>query len=263
MNVPRFVWIACGLLAVAVSGHCAPAPADASRLNAVQSLDYSALHGARVAIRIGLKHTLKQAPAGFRTFHPAARIVLELPDTAVATAQRSFQIDSGVLRSVHLVQHGTHTRVVLNLVRAVGYEIAIENNSLSILLDPGRAGAAGARIEHFAAAAATQHQIREVGFQRGEKREGRVTVLLSGHGSGIDIREQGRQLVVDFFDTGISPAGLRRLDVLDFATPVAWIATYAAGSRVRMLIEPVGPFGYAAYQSGGELIIALTPANQR
>ncbi|MGH8704789.1 MAG: AMIN domain-containing protein [Burkholderiales bacterium] len=259
----RLAWIAWGLVGVAAFGHCAPAPADPSRLNAVQSLEYGTLHGGRVAIRVGLKRALKEPPAGFRTFHPAARIVLELPDTAVATAQKSFQVDSGVLRSVHLVQHGTHTRLVLNLVRAVGYEIAIEDNSLSILLEPGRAGAAGARIEHFAAAvAAPPHHIREVGFQRGEKREGRVIVSLSSHGSGIDVREQGRQLVVDFFDTGISPAGLRRLDVQDFATPVASIATYAAGSRVRMLIEPVGPFEYAAYQSGGELVIALTPASR-
>ena len=170
-------------------------------------------------------------------------------------------MDRSVLRSVHLVQQGTHTRLVISLVRPVGYETLIEGNDLIIVLERGRAGAAGDRIERFAAvaAAAPPHQIREVAFRRGEHREGQVIVAVSAPGPTVHIREQGRRLVVDFPDTGISPAALRRLDVLDFATPIASIATSVAGNGVRLLIEPAEPYQVTAYQAGAELVVALTP----
>lgn len=237
-------WIVCSLLGVAIAGH--GAAADRGSLNAIERLEYASILAGRVAVRIGLSKPLAQPPAGFRILHPGARIVLEFPGTTVAMAQKTFQVDSGALRSVHLVQQGTHTRLVLHLLRPVGYETQLEGNSLTILLDRGRGGAAAP-------------QIREVAFRRGANREGRVIVRLSMPGSAIGIREQGRQLVVDFPGTGIEPGSLRRLDVLDFATPVASIATHTLGDGVRILIEPLGRFEYAAYQSGTELVIALTP----
>jgi len=259
--VSRLAWIVRGSLGLAVAGHCALAPAEHVRLNAVETLDYATLHAGRIAIRVALKHPLKDPPSGFRILHPAARIVFEFPGTTVATAQRTFQVDRSVLRSVHLVQQGTHTRLVISLVRPVGYETLIEGNDLIIVLERGRAGAAGDRIERFAAvaAAAPPHQIREVAFRRGEHREGQVIVAVSAPGPTVHIREQGRRLVVDFPDTGISPAALRRLDVLDFATPIASIATSVAGNGVRLLIEPAEPYQVTAYQAGAELVVALTP----
>ena len=258
----KLAWIVWGLLGAALAGHGASPAVAQSTLNAIERVEYATLHGGKVAVRIELRHALKQPPAGFTVFHPAARIVLEFPGTTVVTQQRAIQIDSGLLRSVHLVQQDSHTRLVMNLVRAVGYEAVIEGTSLTIVLERGQTGVAGGRIEYFAAAApgAQSHRIREIAFRSGEQREGRLTVSLSDSGSWIDIREQGRQLMVEFFDTGIAPDRLQRLDVRDFATPVASIATYVVGNRVRILIEPVVPYEYMAYQSGTELVIAVTRA---
>lgn len=242
----RPAWFLWGLLGAALAGHAAAPAAGQSDLNAIERLEYASMLAGQVAIRIGLSRPLAQAPAGFRILHPGPRIVLEFPGTTVATAQRTIQVDSGALRSVHLVQQGTHTRLVLRLVRPVGYETRLEGNSLMILLDRGRSGAA-------------PPQIRDVAFRRGANREGRVIVSLSVPGSAIAIGERGRQLVVDFPGTGIPTGSLRRLEVLDFATPIASIATHAHADGVRILIEPLGYFEYAAYQSGTELVIALTP----
>lgn len=244
--VLRPAWILWGLLGAALAGHGASPAAAQSTLNAIERVEYAALHGGRVAVRVELRHALKQTPTGFRVFHPAARIVLEFPGTTVATPQRAIQIDGGVLRSVHLVQQGSHTRLVMNLVRAVAYETVIEGTSLTIVLDK-------------VAKSARTNRVLDVVFRLGANREGRVIVQLSMPGSAIGIREQGRQLVVDFPETGIEPGSLRRLDVLDFATPVASIATHTLGDGVRIVIEPLGRFEYAAYQSGTELVIAFTP----
>jgi len=258
----RVAWIAGSLLGVAIAGHGAPSPTG--ELNAVQSLDYATLHG-RIEIRVGLKHPLKQPPAGFRMLHPAARIVLDLPATTIATAEHSHPVGGHVVRSVQLVPHGANTRLVIHLGRPVAYETVLEGKHLIILLEPGAGAAASDRIEHFAASepGAQRFQVRQVGFRRTADREGRVVVSLSGAGSDIAIREQGSRIIVDLAATGIHPGRLRRLDLLDFATPVAEVATYARGNHVQVQIEPFGSYEYSAYQEGTELVIAFRPLPER
>lgn len=240
----RPAWILWGLLGAALAGHSAARAAGPSDLNAIERVEYASMLAGRVAVRIGLSKPLAQPPAGFRILHPGPRIVLEFPGTTVATAQKTIQVDSGALRSVHLVQQGSHTRLVMNLVRAVAYETVIEGTSLTIVLDKV---ARSARI----------NRVLDVVFRLGANREGRVIMSLSNPGAGIAVGEQGRKIVVDLPDTAVPAEKLQRLDVLDYATAVASIETRAVGNGARMLIEAAGPFEYTAHQAGAELVIAV------
>jgi len=253
--------VASGLLLFALAAEAAPSPGGG---NAVQSLDYAMLYG-RVAVRVGLRQALKQAPAGFRLLHPAARIVLDLPGTSIATAQHVYPVGGRLLRGVHLVAHGPHTRLVIHLGRPVAYEVLLEGNSVIILLDRGGGEVFAEPAGHFAAgdAAARRFQLRQVGFQRGADREGRVVVSLSGAGSEIAIRERGARILVELGATVAPPEALRRLDLLDFATPVAALTTRATGGGAQIEIEPVGAYEYSAYQEGSELVIAFRPVVPR
>ncbi len=49
----------------------------------------------------------------------------------------------------------------------------------------------------------------------------------------------------------------RRLDVLDFATPVKTIDTYTRGNNVHMVITPMGDYDYLAYQSNNQFTIEV------
>ncbi|MBV5336830.1 MAG: type IV pilus secretin PilQ, partial [Deltaproteobacteria bacterium] len=81
---------------------------------------------------------------------------------------------------------------------------------------------------------------RDISFRRGSDGEARITVDLSDPNAGIDIRQQGEALIVDFFKVTV-PEGLRkRLDVTDFATPVVKLNTVQQGSNARMTITPRG-----------------------
>jgi type IV pilus assembly protein PilQ len=54
------------------------------------------------------------------------------------------------------------------------------------------------------------------------------------------------------------PEGLRRrLDVIDFGTPVQAISTFQIGDRVRMVIEPKGAWEHSAYQSDNQFVIEV------
>jgi len=104
-----------------------------------------------------------------------------------------------------------------------------------------------------------QHSLRDVDFRRGRNGEGRIIVDLSDPGTGIDIRQQGRQLIVDFIKTSVPRNLERRLDVQDFATPVVSVDTIAQGSNARMIIEPRGLWEHSAYQTDNRFIIEVKP----
>jgi type IV pilus assembly protein PilQ len=98
-----------------------------------------------------------------------------------------------------------------------------------------------------------------VDFRRGAEGSGRVVVALSNNQVGVDIRQQGQALVVEFMKSTL-PEGLRRrLDVSDFGTPVQSVTTSQSGDRVRMVIEPKGLWVHSAYQSDDQFVVEVKP----
>ena len=73
----------------------------------------------------------------------------------------------------------------------------------------------------------------------------------------MDLRREGKELVVDFLRSSL-PEGLRRkLDVADFGTPVQTISSVQQGESVRMRIAPVGDWEHSAYQSDSQFVIEV------
>ncbi|MDZ7734790.1 MAG: type IV pilus secretin PilQ family protein [Gammaproteobacteria bacterium] len=90
--------------------------------------------------------------------------------------------------------------------------------------------------------------------------EGRVIVRLSDPSVGVDMTKEGNKVVVDFLDTNLPSELDRRLDVIDFATPVKEIDTKARGNGVRMEISTVtGDFDHLAYQADDVFTVELKP----
>ena len=86
-----------------------------------------------------------------------------------------------------------------------------------------------------------------------------MIVDLANNQVGVDIRQQGKNLVVEFTKSTL-PEGLRRrLDVTDFGTPVQTVTTSQQGDRVRMTIEPRGDWEHSAYQSENQFVVEVRP----
>jgi type IV pilus assembly protein PilQ len=96
-----------------------------------------------------------------------------------------------------------------------------------------------------------------VDFRRGRTGEGRIMVDLSDNQVGIDLRTQGRSLIIDFINTAVPKNLARRLDVVDFGTPVESIETYAQGNGTRMVITPRGAWEHSAYQTDNRFIVEV------
>jgi type IV pilus assembly protein PilQ len=99
--------------------------------------------------------------------------------------------------------------------------------------------------------------LKDIDFRRGTDASGRIVVDLANNQVGVDIRQQGQTLVVEFLKTAL-PEGLRRrLDVADFGTPVQSVTTSQFGDKVRMVVEPKGQWEHSAYQSDNQFVLEV------
>ena len=227
--------------------------------NAIEAVTTSMQSGAEV-IRIDLTQPLAVAPPGFAIQTPA-RIALDFPGVTNGIGRSAVEVNQGNLRSINVVQAGERTRLVLNLKQAAAYKTELQGKSLLVSLEP----VAGTALVTSACASFAENRnrdtlpLRDVDFRLGSDRSGRVIVDLANNQVGVDIRQQGKNLVVEFTKSTL-PEGLRRrLDVADFGTPVQLITAQQAGDRVRMTIEPKGEWEHSAYQSENQFVVEVRP----
>jgi len=254
----KVIAIACGLL---FGLACAAAARAQAPANTIEGFEVTQQSG-KTIIRITTKEALRSVPPNFAVANPA-RIAFDFANTANGLGRSSQDIAQGELRSMNVVQGAERTRLVLNLRRPVPHETALDGKSVVITLSEAALAqtAPGGQVSRFAEgrADAKQHQIRDVDFRRGRGGEGRVVVDLSDTTTGIDIRTQGQNIVVDFLKTALPENLRRRLDVVDFATPVNTINTFQQGENVRMIIEPRGQWEHNAYQSDTQFVLEVKP----
>jgi type IV pilus assembly protein PilQ len=163
------------------------------------------------------------------------------------------------------VQGSDRTRMVLNLRRSVAHEISLDGKNMVVTLSAAAAAPAGAagQVAHFAEGRADgKHAIREVDFRRGSGGEGRVMIDLTDTTTGIDIRQQGQNIVIEFLKTSLPENLRRRLDVIDFATPVQTVSAFQQGENVRVVIEAKGQWEHNAYQSDTQFVVEVKAATQ-
>lgn len=264
--ISRFIPAACLAVMFLAQSHATADPGSAaapeqSPQNSIESLDYSTQQSGKILITLKLKQPLKNPPAGFAVNNPP-RIALDLPDTANALGKNTITAGEGLLRSLNIVQAGNRTRLVINLSQPAGYETQIEGNNLLITLQGSATTGTTSNIgTKFAESIpdAQKHALREVDFRRGKAGEGRIVVDLSDTNTGIDIRTEGKTVVVDFINTTLPRNLERRLDVVDFGTPVQTVNTFGQGNNVRMVIEPKGLWEHSAYQTDRQFILDIKP----
>jgi len=229
--------------------------------NAIQSINTTQQAGTEV-VRIEFSEPLAAVPAGF-TIQVPPRIAIDLPGVSNALGRSSVEINQGNLRSVNVAQAGARTRLVLNLRKASNYKAQLEGKALLLVLDaapaPAAAAAAGPDAPtRFAEPLNTSAQtLKEIDFRRGADGAGRVVVELPSTQVGVDIRQQGQTLVVEFLRSTLPEAMKRRLDVSDFGTPVQFVTSSQSGDRVRMVVEPKGLWEHSAYQSDNQFVLEV------
>ncbi|MCK7575617.1 MAG: type IV pilus secretin PilQ [Chromatiales bacterium] len=248
------------------------APVSATDLQDVQ---FSALPGNQVQIQLTLSSPVAQ-PQTFATESPA-RIAMDLPGVNSRLASKSVPIGLGPVHSLVAVEAGDRTRVVLNLTDPVPYEVSTAGNQVTIKVAArGRAAPppataataqtvrAGAAVDQASARAETPAwtqpprsrqgagagpAVRDIDFRRGSTGEGRIVIRLPSPDTRVAVREQASRVYVDLYQTSLPQRLYRRLDVVDFATPVTMVESRPNGSNVEIEVQTQGDFDYMAYQT--------------
>ncbi len=235
--------------------------AMAQTTNSISAIAASSQGGAEV-VRIELTQPMQMPPTGFVIQSPA-RIALDFPGVVSSLNRGSVDFGLANLRSANVVQSGDRTRVVLNLKQAANYRTQLQGSVLLIFVDAVAAAAPTQSAPSFAESRnATLQSLKDIDFRRGSDGAGRVIVELGSNQVGVDIKQQGANLVVDFLKSSL-PASLRNdMDVGDFGTPVGNIVTTQAGDRVRMVIKPKGLWEHSAYQSDTQFVVEVRAVKQ-
>lgn len=238
-----------------------PALAPADDRTVIEDMVYARLPGDRIQVTLKMSRPPVE-PQSFTITNPA-RISLDFAGTRLAATSKTLAVKEGAVSSVTAIPAEDRTRVVLSLVRPVSYSTAIDGNTFVVTLDPPAttiAGTEAPRTTRFASSRRdARFSLKDIDFRRGPLGDGKIIVTLSDPTVGIDVREQAGEILLDFQNTSIPPELQRRLDVVDFATPVQTVDTFAQGTGTRMVIVPKGKYEHAAYQAGNVFTVSVKP----
>lgn len=240
------------------------ASADVSRV--LQAVDFTSLEGDRVLLTLTLSEPAPE-PVVF-TIDKPARLSLDLPDTHLELAERFRKIGLGKAVSVAAAEAKDRTRLVVELTELTQYSVRVDGNRVLLQLGSGVTAAPTASANASSAPAAPQARpdprISNVDFRRGEKGEGRVVVTLADVRTPVDVHEESGKIVARFKGTDLPDNLVRRLDVLDFATPVKYVDVRRDGVSSAIVVTPVDKmeFEQVAYQTGNIFTLELQPLTQ-
>ncbi|MGY0196331.1 type IV pilus secretin PilQ [Leptothrix sp. BB-4] len=242
----------------------------------IQSIT-SSQQGGGETLRIELDEPLLNPPRGFVLQSPA-RIALDLLGVVNGSTVRATQeVNLGNLRSYALALAGDRTRLVLNLRQPTRYRTEQVGKTLLVTLEPvplaanlasttaaaplvaAAAPKAGEAVHFADSQNAAPERIRDIDFRRGRDGSGRVVVDLPSNQVGVDIRQQGQNLVVEFLRSTVPDNLVKRLDVTDFGTPVQAYSASQTGDRVRLVVEPRGNWEHSAYQTDNQFVLEVRP----
>ncbi|MFT6732012.1 MAG: type IV pilus assembly protein PilQ [Polaribacter sp.] len=236
----------------------------------ITNIDFAVLPGDKVEIRV----SMDTPPPNFKEFTTLnpARIAMDFAGVTSSLKKKTQSVGVGVTRSITAVEAGNRTRLVVNLVEMTSYASRVDGNDLILTIGHGTqaVSASGGSTENSVyqtndqqgepQAMSSGKDISNIDFRRGESGEGRIVVQLENSNIGIDLRKEGRTVLAEFVDATIAEELIRKLDVIDFATPAKFISTSVIGSNVRIAIDTIGDeYEYLAYQADNAFIIELKP----
>ncbi len=237
----------------------------------MESIEFSSLPGDKTEIRM-MFDGVPPDPSGY-TIEQPARIALDLEGVRSGLPAKHHPLGSGNARSVTVIEAGDRTRVIVSMSELVAYSARVLGNSLYVLVgqdDTGLisavpvAGEMGGAVTSLAKPALDSGHpvVQEIDFRRGENGEGRIIVMLSDVGVGVDVSSEGGKIRVKFADTSIPESLQRRLDVTDFATPVLMVDSLPDDGDTLMMVEPSGEYDYLAYQADNVFTLEVKPLTQ-
>lgn len=238
-------------------------------LNAVgatlNDVQFSELPGGKIEIRAKFSDG-PVSPKGYSIEQPA-RVVLDFEGINNNLKEKKFPLSFGNAKSAVVLDSGGRTRFIINLVSPSTYTTSVEGNTVVAVIEGGARAQTFTRQQENEESQQTftdktNRSITAVDFRRTEEGSGTILLTLSDPKVAVDIEESAGGVIVNFVDTELPSELRRRLDVVDFATPVKIIESISEGNNAQFAIDVVGDYDYLAYQTDNQYVITVKPLTQ-
>ena len=253
-------------------------PGLASAATQVTDIEFASLQGDQFEIRLQFSEQPPEANA-YEIGNPA-RLVVDFPGVESSLPQKKYALGFENANEAVIISDGSLTRLIVNLNQSIPFEIDSENNSVTV-----RAGA-GSNISGSISSQSTSPTlsqapsvegssapksvtadeferntlaVTDVDFRRGEDGSGSIVIGLSKPSVNVDIDRSNHQIQLSFYQTDLPDQFDRRLDVVDFATPVKTIDSKQEGTTTTVTIDASGQYDYLAYQADGQYVVNIKP----
>lgn len=231
---------------------------------------FSRVSGNRVQVDLAMDGALVD-PAVFKTVSPP-RIAFDFFGVKNTTGKSVFPIGISSLDSIVVAEDDRRMRVVLNLLNPVdynivrgkkGYTLTIGANAVSASTSVSTAGSEESFTQAFKQDTKQRpHSLESIDFRRTPNGGGRIVLQLSDSEVAVDLQDRGSEIVALFSNTAVPTKLEQRLDVIDFATPVTYIDTYADGRNAKLVISTGDRFKQSSVQSGSTLVLDISPLTE-
>ena len=233
----------------------------------IEDIAFTAQPGSALEVRL----TFSESPAtdiDSYTIEDPARIVLDFPETQSALDQKRYGLSQANATSVMVLESGSRTRMVVNLVELVPFKRSVSGRQLTLLIGHGDGQSVVAspttdilrsdanRVERVVS------EITDLAFQRSPDGEGLLILSLTNPEVDASIYSEGGDMMLEFLATNVRESLIRRFDVTDFATPVQAIDVSTTERGTRLKLSADGLYDYLAYQTGSQYILAVAALNE-
>ncbi|MGE8652673.1 MAG: type IV pilus secretin PilQ [Acinetobacter gandensis] len=194
---------------------------------------------------------LPPQPQAYQLDQPS-RLVLDFDKTQQNLKQSSIPVATNEATSVDVTSDAQRARLTVNLANAGAFTTRVEGNTFILKINSAQLATLSQPVVQR-----QQQGISNIGFQRGSNGEGQVVVDLLGGNTPVDVQQQGSKIVIRTLGNKVPTHLTRRLNVNDFATPVASVDAHNDGGNGIITIQSTGSYEYMAYQSDNKLTVSL------
>ena len=229
---------------------------------AIQDLKFRELAGGGIEITAAFEGD-PVVPKGFVIEQPA-RIVLDFSDVENRLSQKRFPLSFDNANSAVVLTSGDRTRLIVNLSAPSSFNTRTDGNTVITTINGTALAETFTRQQAQEAARQTFTDretiaIENIDFRRSPDGAGNMIITLSDPQTAIDIEDRGNGISVNFNSTNLPSELARRLDVIDFATPVQIIEAAQTGNNTLVDLEINGDYDYLAYQTDNQYVITVKP----
>ena len=198
---------------------------------------------------------LPPQPQAYQMEQPS-RLILDFDKAQLGLKQNTIAVATNEASSVDVMSDAQRSRLTVNLKDAGAFTTRVEGNTFILKINSAQQVMTPAAVA-MPAGTNIQQGVSNIGFQRGSQGEGQVVIDLLGSNTPVDVQQQGSKIVVRMLGNKIPTNLARRLNVNDFATPVASVDAYNEGGNGVIVVQSAGSYEYMAYQAENKLTLSL------